>query len=522
LAQKPTRFLLLFLALLTISEAPIHAEQSERLQSLLEKARQRKSTQTDGKVNSTKTLEDSTREVPSQTAATPARDLGYQSTKVLSTVDKTPVSKDVQATVQTPAKPPETSLPSASRPQAPASTASKPTTVVNQTVKVSQPPVSNNISNSKPSSTTSKASNSTISPTKPNASTAFSAPKNPYLDSSLDRPDPKTAKNTIAIAPTPKPKTTLQSKREANQAKKSTPYIQRDHKIKDDFVASTSVNLKQEKNKRPELATSEKIDKKEKTEKQSYVKPPKLGYEDQIAAKTDSKSKTPALPVLDLSNFDARPQGSYISTDMDRDLSASLKDSKKPDEELLTMLQAYKETVRSEIKGNSREVLTPSSVIGIEVPKPAETLVASPATKTPENSSQTPVNEQDYLLVLRKSQKSLEEDSWAEVKQNMGESLDYFAREKSLHPDHLNLDLYHRIIMGFSRFAEGGLELDEGDFADFEEAEALYLDCLDILEDAKSRIKKDDVTSNNIREIINTVIKYTDEELEYIEEMIGL
>jgi len=186
------------------------------------------------------------------------------------------------------------------------------------------------------------------------------------------------------------------------------------------------------------------------------------------------------------------------------------------------MLQAYKETVRSEIKGNSREVLTPSSVIGIEVPKPAETLTASPASKTPENGSQTPVNEQDYLLVLRKSLKSLEEDSWAEVKQNMGESLDYFAREKSSHPDHPNLDLYHRIIMGFSRFAEGGLELDEGDFADFEEAEALFLDCLDILEDAKSRIKKDDVTSNNTREIINTVIKYTDEELEYIEEMIGL
>jgi exonuclease VII small subunit len=76
--------------------------------------------------------------------------------------------------------------------------------------------------------------------------------------------------------------------------------------------------------------------------------------------------------------------------------------------------------------------------------------------------------------------------------------------------------------MGFSRFAEGGLELDEGDFADFEEAEAMYLDCMDILEDAKSRIKKDDVTSNNVKEIISTVIKYTDEELEYIEEMIGL
>jgi hypothetical protein len=207
---------------------------------------------------------------------------------------------------------------------------------------------------------------------------------------------------------------------------------------------------------------------------------------------------------------------------MDRDIGASLKDTKKPDEELLTMLQAYKETVRSEMKASSREILTPSSVIGIEVPKQAEPLTSSPNSKPTENDSPTPVNEQDYLLVLRKSQKSLEEDSWAEVKQNMGESLDYFAREKSLHPENPNLDLFHRIITGFSRFAEGGLELDEGDFADFEAAEASYLDCLDILEDAKSRIKKDDLTSNNIRDIINTVIKYTDEELEYIEEMIGL
>ena len=211
------------------------------------------------------------------------------------------------------------------------------------------------------------------------------------------------------------------------------------------------------------------------TPKQEYIKPPKLGYEDQIVKKPETKA--PSLPVLDLSNFDTRQKGSYISTDMDGDISPAFKDidNKKPDEELLTMLQAYKETVRNEMKGSSREILTPSSVIGIEVPKPAETMPTN-TSKTAETSTETNTNEQDYLLVLRKSLKSLEEDSWAEVKQNMGESLDYFAREKSQHPDHQNLELYHRAIMGFSRFAEGGLELDEGDFADFEEAEALYLD----------------------------------------------
>jgi hypothetical protein len=500
---KSTNFLLLFLALLIISEAQVNAEQSERLQSLLEKARQRKATQTEGKVNSTKSLEDSTRELPSQTPTTPTRDLGYQSTKVLSTVDKTSVSKDVQATVQTPAKPPETSLPSASRPQAPTSTSSKPTAVVNQTIKVSQPPVASNISNSKSSSVSSKVN------VKPNVSTAFSAPKNPYLESSLSKPDPKAVKNTVAANPTPKPKTSLQTKREENQARKSTPYIQRDDKIKDDFITSTSVNIKQENKKKSDVKPTEKKD------KQEYIKTPKLGYEDQLVKKPDNKSKTPSLPVLDLSNFDTRPKGAYISTDMDG--IGVAEDSKKQDEELLTMLQAYKETVRNEIKGNSREVFTSSSVIGIEVPKPADTLTNNNG-KNPENSA----SENDYLLVLKKSLKSLEEDSWAQVKQNMGESLDYFAREKSLHPDDSNLDLYHRVIMGFSRFAEGGLELDEGDFADFEEAEALYLDCLDILEDAKSRIKKDDAVSNSVKNIINSVIKYTDEELEYIEQMIGL
>jgi hypothetical protein len=497
------------LTLLVFSEAQVNAEQNERLQSLLEKARQRKSTQTDGKVNSTKTLEEATREVPSQSSSTTTRDLGYQSTKVLSTVEKTPISKDVQAAVQnpTPAKAPETSSISQKAP-------SKPTTVVNQTVKISHPPATTAITKNQAS----KTANSNI--TKPTTNTAFTTPKNPYIDSSLNKPDPKSVKNTIAVNPTPKPKTSLQTKREVNQAKKSTPYIQRDHKVRDEFVTSTSVSLKQEKNNKAEPSSKKESSKKE-TPKQEYLKPPKLGYEDQIVKKPETKA--PSLPVLDLSNFDTRQKGSYISTDMDGDISPAFKDidNKKPDEELLTMLQAYKETVRNEMKGSSREILTPSSVIGIEVPKPAETMPTN-TSKTAETSSETNTNEQDYLLVLRKSLKSLEEDSWAEVKQNMGESLDYFAREKSQHPDHQNLELYHRAIMGFSRFAEGGLELDEGDFADFEEAEALYLDCLDILEDTKTRLKGNDVASNNVREIINTVIKYTNEELEYIEEMIGL
>jgi len=506
LAQNPTKLFLFFLVLLIISEASVNAEQSDRLQTLLEKARQRKSSSTDTKINSTKTLEDTTRELPNTSSTTPTRDLGYQSTKVLSTVDKTPVSKDVQATIQTSVKPTTTSSasgsPASSVSTAPAQkpaqtsapsatqTPTKPVTVIKQNTKISQPPVSTSVS--KQTINSNKITNSSINAIKP---------------------DPKINKNSLAVNPAPKPKTSLQTKREANQATKTTPYIQRDHKTKDDYITSTSANLKQEKNKRPEPAIKEKP---------KEIKAPKLGYEDQVNKKPQAQSKKSKPQKKDLSNMDARPSNSYIDTDMDRGReSLYTNDKKKTEEDLLIMLRAYKETVRNEINGNSRKILTPSSVIGIEVPKPSEA-ETNDLSKSAETASPTASNEQEYLMVLRKSQKSLEENSWAEVKQNMGESLDYFAREKALHPDNPNLDLYHRIIMGFSRFAEGGLELDEGDFADFEEAEAMYLDCMDILEDAKSRIKKDDVTSNNIKEIINTVIKYTDEELEYIEEMIGL
>ncbi len=518
MAQNPTKFFLFFLALLIISEANVNAEQTDRIQSLLEKARQRKTTQVEGKTNSTKSLEDTTREVPNPATTTPTRDLGYQSSKVLSTVEKTPISKDVQATIQAPSKTPEIISQKATQPAevkraTPAQIPTKSITVVNQTTKVSQPPVNKNVS--KTPITTTKVSNSTINTIKPSAPPA--QPPKPYTDSVSKKPEPK---NTIATNSAPRPKTTLQAKRESNQAKKTTPYIQRDHKLKDDFMTSTSINLKQEKNKRPENAISKKPE--AKPTKQESAKLPKLGYEDQFNKKQINKSNKNKSPKKDLSNMDSRPSNAYINTDMEHSReSLYTNDKKKTEEDLLLMLRAYKETVRNEIKSSSRNILTPANVIGIEVPKANETPEES-LNNGSETLSSSVTNEQDYLLVLRKSLKSLEENSWAQVKQNMSESLDYFAREKALHPDDPNLEIYHRIVMGFSRFAEGGLELDEGDFADFEEAEAMYLDCMDILEDAKSRIKKDDVTSNNVKEIISTVIKYTDEELEYIEEMIGL
>lgn len=128
--------------------------------------------------------------------------------------------------------------------------------------------------------------------------------------------------------------------------------------------------------------------------------------------------------------------------------------------------------------------------------------------------------EADYQLVLRKSLKSLEEDAWNEVKYNMSEARDYFAREKETYKEP-KLDNYYKVVMAFQRFAEGGLELDQGDFADYEEAEALYLDASDLLDEAERGLG-DDLSSKNIKEIINTVRKYIDEDLDYIEEMVGV
>ncbi len=142
-------------------------------------------------------------------------------------------------------------------------------------------------------------------------------------------------------------------------------------------------------------------------------------------------------------------------------------------------------------------------------------------TTATETASATTDKDADYLLVMRKSLKSLEEDSWANVKLNMGEALDYFAKEKKLYPNNPKLNTYYKVILGFQRFSEGGLELDEGDFADFEDAEALYLDTQDLLEEAKKELGKD-YSGEQVRGVVDTVLKYTEEELQYIEEMLGM
>ena len=163
-----------------------------------------------------------------------------------------------------------------------------------------------------------------------------------------------------------------------------------------------------------------------------------------------------------------------------------------------------------------------SSNSNIQAEEHEASVLDSTRSITPTSSSGTAADrEAEYQLVMRKSLKSLEEDAWNEVKYNMGEAKDYFGREKNAHPGDQKIDTYYKVVIAFQRFAEAGLELDEGDFADFEEAEALYLDAYDILDESEKTLGTD-LSSRNMKEMINTVRGYIDEDLEYIEEMIGI
>ncbi|MDD9899212.1 MAG: hypothetical protein OXU45_09475 [Candidatus Melainabacteria bacterium] len=156
---------------------------------------------------------------------------------------------------------------------------------------------------------------------------------------------------------------------------------------------------------------------------------------------------------------------------------------------------------------------------------PVETLAAQPEEElTKENSQALNLSDQesDYLLIVRKSLKSLEDDPWVKVKNNMDEAIGYFEKEKKIGTDE-DVDVYQKIVLACKRFSEGGLELDEGDFADFEEAEALYLDTQDLLEQAKKQVRnKTDYKNSQLNEIIDALLGYTEEELQYIEEMLGM
>jgi len=163
---------------------------------------------------------------------------------------------------------------------------------------------------------------------------------------------------------------------------------------------------------------------------------------------------------------------------------------------------AAKEPVKTNDVTNTTRNVTP------------ETVPSSSVTKTPEQ------READYMLVVRKSLKSLEEDSWNDVKYNMGEALDYFAREKAAYKDPV-IDIYYKTIQAFMKFAEGGLELDQGETADLEEAEALYLDSEDLLGEVEKSLNNTNPNFKNLKDIIDTVEKYISEDLDYIDNMIS-
>lgn len=164
----------------------------------------------------------------------------------------------------------------------------------------------------------------------------------------------------------------------------------------------------------------------------------------------------------------------------------------------------------------------------IEIPAVPEEPVVAKVEEPVKEEDMRAVNlnekESDYLLIIRKSLKSLEDDPWVKVKNNMIEALTFFEQEMELSKKNgtEDPDVYQKIVLACKKFSEGGLELDEGDFADFEEAEALYLDTQDLLKEAAKKIKgKTDYKSQQIQDIIDALNGYTTEELDYIEEMLG-
>ena len=127
----------------------------------------------------------------------------------------------------------------------------------------------------------------------------------------------------------------------------------------------------------------------------------------------------------------------------------------------------------------------------------------------------------EYLVYLKKLLKSLEEDSWNQVKFNMLHAVDFFEKEQKKYGADL-VDKIYKLSVAFLNFAEGGLELDEGDFADFEEAESHYLDAQDILEDVELVIDVNNEYEKTLLRMAQIVKGYINEDLEYIEEMIEM
>lgn len=177
-------------------------------------------------------------------------------------------------------------------------------------------------------------------------------------------------------------------------------------------------------------------------------------------------------------------------------------------------------TPKTEIK--TIETPNPSPVIDKASPFYQEEKKTATKQQAPsEEKKETKAKEDNHLLVIKESLRSIEEDSWTKVRTNMNEAIEYFLKEKQLDPSNKDIDIYGNIIKAFRSFSEGGLELDKGDLANFEEAEARYLDAQDILLDVQDKL--DEAKHEAVLvDIVETALQYVDEELDYINEMLTM
>lgn len=227
----------------------------------------------------------------------------------------------------------------------------------------------------------------------------------------------------------------------------------------------------------------------------------------QEPVKTQSETKVESKPIKTQSESKVETK-----TPTKEPVKTKIKEPLKTpsDSKIDTKLGKEQKTIKEEIPLEEKSSLTEKSdeeMPAIEIKKK----ITSIKDKEPE-----------YLMVIEKTLKSLEEDSWNEVRYNTEESLEYFNREKEVYQDPV-IGKYYKITLAFLRFAEGGLELDRGDFANFEQAEASYLDAEDILSDVETNLKSDDtVFVKKLLEIIAKVKAYINEDLDYINQVVGI
>ena len=127
-----------------------------------------------------------------------------------------------------------------------------------------------------------------------------------------------------------------------------------------------------------------------------------------------------------------------------------------------------------------------------------------------------------YLSLIKNAFESLETDSWNIAKQNMQDIIKFFFEEKEKFHNIELIDAYMNVARSFLFFCEASIELDKGYTSDFDKAEQQYIQASEFLFNAANMIDGQPRESfKELRSIIDKTLAYIDEELVYIESVVG-